>query len=171
MAEASDSCSAPSAQRQKPQIPVPYAAAPSGAVSPGRRNLLGALAVAPLAVVAPASADDIGDHPDIELLRLGAECMLALRDWNNAENGEPDAICERRYWDTLERFEDLSATTPAGLAMQLRIQFMQQCGNPWNGEAALAMELTGEQLAEIDGLDMQIFRLAQTAMRISGGRA
>ena len=95
MAEASDSRSAPSAQRQIPQIPVPYAAAPSGAhdvVSPGRRNLLGALAVAPLAVVAPASAADIGDHPDIELLRLGAECMLALRDWNNAEGGEPDAV-------------------------------------------------------------------------------
>jgi hypothetical protein len=33
------------------------------------------------------------------------------------------------------------------------------------------MELTDEQLDEIDGHDLRLFQLAQTAMRLAGGRA
>ena len=135
-----------------------------------RRDLLGRIAGEPVAGV-PASADDIGDHPDAELLRLGTECLQALWAWDVVEDEEIGEVYEKRYWSTLERVEELSAQTPAGLAIQLRIRFAQQCSSPWNAQAVMAMELTPEQLAEIDGADLAIFRLAQTAMRIADGRA
>ena len=136
-----------------------------------RSDLRGRLAGEPIAAVL-ASAADIGDHSDVELLRLGDECLVALRDWDsvNAENEELEQICEDRYHSALERFRAMPATTVAGIAMHLRLQFVQQCTKPWNFQAALAMELTDEQFAEVDGDDLVIFQLAQTAMRISGGR-
>jgi len=170
MAEASDSRSAPFVQRQKPHLPALYAAASSGVASPGRRNLLGALAAAPVAAVAPTSAEAIEDHPDYELLRLGAECMLSLRDWANASD-ELEDFCEQRYWAKLERFQAMRATTVAGLAMKLRIQFMRQCGDGWGMEAAIAMELTDEQRAQGDDVDIALFDLAQAARSVSDGRA
>jgi hypothetical protein len=124
--------------------------------------------------VVPASADDIGDHPDAELLRRGAECLCALREWAgvDVENDEATQICVDRYYAALERFRDLPATTVAGIAMHLRLHFVEQCHKPWNFQATLTMELTPEQVEEIDSDDLVIFHLAQTAMRIAeAGRA
>jgi len=139
------------------------------------RDLLGRIAGEPVAAVpVAASADDIGDHPDAELLRLGAECLCALREWEgvDVENDEATQICQDRYYAALESFRDLPATTVAGIAMHLRLHFAEQCTKPWNFQATLAMELTPEQVEEIDGADLAIFRLAQTAMRIAAaGRA
>jgi hypothetical protein len=71
----------------------------------------------------------------------------------------------------VDRIADLEPQTVEGLAMQLRVQFMRQCENGWNVQATKEMELTDEQLDEIDGHDLRLFQLAQTAMRLAGGRA
>ena len=79
---------------------------------------------------------------------------------------------QARYYSALERFRDLPATTVAGIAMHLRLHFVEQCHKPWNFQATLTMELTPEQVEEIDSDDLVIFQLAQTAMRLAeAGRA
>lgn len=135
-----------------------------------RRMLLGAIAVAPVLAAPPVEALQ-GDDPDAELLRLGIECIERLRDWGEVKDEALATASETSFWTALAQFRRLEAHTPAGLAMQLRVQFIDQCTAPWSTRAALAMELTEEQLGEIDRLDLALFRMAQTAQRISDGRA
>lgn len=166
MADASVPLSAPNLQpRHKPTV---------SENQHRRRDLLGRIAGESAAAVPAASAvsNAAESGPDAELLRLGADCLQALWAWDVVEDEEIGEVYEKRYWSTLERVEELPAQTPAGLAIQLRIRFAQQCSSPWNAQAVMAMELTPEQLAEIDGADLALFRLAQTAMRIAAaGRA
>lgn len=123
MADASDSRSAPCAQRQNPRLPVLRDAASGGVVSAGRRKLLGALALAPIAGAAAASAAEAVDpHQGWK------RALVALRSHVDAmpmsRTDEEEEAKEALYSEAWA-IQGLIMTTPARTLAGLRVQLQE----------------------------------------------
>lgn len=116
MADASDSRSAPSAQRQNPQLPLLHDAASGGVVSAGRRNLLGALALTPIAGAAAASATEPVDPHLGWLAEFYAERLRC-----DARGADGDDNVYMACHAIEDRILGAEPTTMAGVAAQLMV--------------------------------------------------
>ena len=139
-----------------------------------RRQLLGALAAAPIAAAAPvaASAD-----PDAELIATAVGYLQVLAEWDAApreldwERSEARTDAFRARADALsERLWDLEPATLRGLAWQMRCEFANASTLRWAAAAMLRGSPTEAELEEASHEVDVLWRFIASLERIAGAQ-